>query len=60
MNMSTYTVSGRFQSRDGYQAFTKEIEAENEDLARERIYTNVGSQHNRKRAQIEIEEVSAA
>ena len=60
MSMSTYTVSGRFQSREGYQAFTKEIEAENEDLARERIYTNVGSQHNRKRAQIEIEEVSAA
>lgn len=58
--MSTYTVSGRFQSRDGFQPFTKEIEAENEDLARERTYTNVGSQHNRKRAQIEIEEVSAA
>jgi large subunit ribosomal protein LX len=58
--MSTYTVSGRFQSRGDFQPFTKEIEAENEDLARERIYTTVGSQHNRKRTQIEIEEVSAA
>ncbi|GAB3707056.1 50S ribosomal protein L18Ae [Halorubrum pallidum] len=58
--MSTYTVSGRFQSRDGDQPFTKEIEAENESLARERVYTTVGSQHNRKRSQIEIEEVSAA
>ena len=58
--MSTYTVSGRFQSRDDFQPFKKEIEAENEDLARERIYTTVGSQHNRKRTQIEIEEVSAA
>ncbi|WP_418281326.1 50S ribosomal protein L18Ae [Halorubrum sp. DTA98] len=58
--MSTYTVSGRFQSRDGFQEFTKDVEAENEDLARERIYTNVGSQHSRKRTQIEIEEVSAA
>ena len=58
--MSTYTVSGRFQSRDGNQAFTKEIEAENEDLARERLYTLIGSQHNRKRTQIEIEEVTAA
>ena len=56
--MSTYTVSGRFQSRDGDQPFTKEIEAENEELARERIYTNIGSQHNRKRTQIEIEEVT--
>ncbi|MFO8114914.1 MAG: 50S ribosomal protein L18Ae [Halorubrum sp.] len=58
--MTTYTVSGRFQSRGDYQPFTKEIEAENEDLARERIYTTVGSQHNRKRTQIEIEEVTAA
>ncbi|MBP1921570.1 large subunit ribosomal protein LX [Halorubrum alkaliphilum] len=58
--MSTYTVSGRFQSRDGFQPFTKDVEAENEDLARERIYTQVGSQHNRKRTQIDIEEVSAA
>ena len=58
--MSTYTVSGRFQSRDVDQPFTKDVEAENEDLARERIYTNVGSQHNRKRTQIDIEEVSEA
>ena len=58
--MSTYTVSGRFQSRGGFQPFTKDIEAENEDLARERIYTQVGSQHGRKRTQIKIEEVSAA
>ncbi|GAB6879126.1 hypothetical protein JCM17823_14000 [Halorubrum gandharaense] len=58
--MSTYTVSGRFQSRDGYQQFTKDIEAENEELARERVYTNVGSQHNRKRTQIDINEVTAA
>jgi len=57
--MSSYTVSGRFQSRDGYQPFTKEIDAENESLARERIYTNVGSQHGRKRTQIEIDEVTA-
>ncbi|SNR24177.1 50S ribosomal protein L18Ae [Halorubrum vacuolatum] len=58
--MSTYTVSGRFQSRDGDQVFTKEIEAENESLARERLYTLIGSQHNRKRTQIEIDEVVSA
>ncbi len=58
--MSTYTVSGRFQSRDGDQVFTKEIDAENENLARERLYTLIGSQHNRKRTQIEIDEVVAA
>ena len=58
--MSTYTVSGRFQSRDGFQPFTKDVEAEHGDLARERIYTTVGRQHTRQPTQIEIEEVSAA
>jgi large subunit ribosomal protein LX len=58
--MSTYTVSGRFQSRDGFQPFTKDVDAASESLARERIYTLVGSQHGRKRTQIEIDEVSAA
>jgi large subunit ribosomal protein LX len=53
-------VSGRFQSRDGFQPFTKDVDAASESLARERIYTLVGSQHGRKRTQIEIDEVSAA
>jgi large subunit ribosomal protein LX len=58
--MSTYTVSGRFHSRDGFQPFIKNVDAASESLARERIYTLVGSQHSRKRTQIEIDEVSAA
>ncbi len=56
--MTLYTVTGRFQSRDGDQPFTKQFETENAELARERTYTTVGSQHNRKRTQIEIEEVT--
>lgn len=57
--MSTFTVTGRFQSRDGWQTFTKTVDAPNEDVARERIYADVGSRHGRKRTQVELEEVSA-
>ncbi len=58
--MSEFTISGTFQSRDGDQPFTKTVEAPNESVAEDRIYSLVGSQHNRKRTQIEITEVSAA
>jgi len=56
--MSEFTVSGQFQSRDGFQPFEKNVEAPNESVARERIYTLVGSQHNRKRPQIELDEIN--
>ena len=56
--MSQFTVNGRFQSRDGWETFQTEVEAENEDVARERTYANFGSQHGLKRTQIEIEEVA--
>ncbi|MGQ4556471.1 50S ribosomal protein L18Ae [Halobellus sp. GM3] len=62
--MSQYAVSGRFQSRDGFSEFNTVVEAPNENVARERVYTNIGSQHGLKRNRIEIgevaEEVSAA
>jgi large subunit ribosomal protein LX len=58
--MSQFAVSGRFQSRDGYQPFQKTIEAQNENVARERVLSQVGSQHGLKRTQVEIEEVTAA
>ncbi len=56
--MSQYVVSGRFQGRDGYQQFTKSVDAPNENVARERIYSQIGSEHGLKRTQIELEEVS--
>jgi large subunit ribosomal protein LX len=56
--MSQYVVSGRFQGRDGYQQFTKSVDAPNENVARERIYSQIGSEHGLKRMQIELEEVS--
>jgi large subunit ribosomal protein LX len=57
--MSQFTVRGRFQNRDGWAPFEKVIEADNENVAQEWTYSKLGSEHNLKRTQIEIEEVAA-
>jgi len=56
--MNEYTVTGRWQTRDGWQSFDKRVEAENDSVATERIYAEFGSRHGLKRTQVEIEEVS--
>ncbi|MDQ2050863.1 50S ribosomal protein L18Ae [Natronolimnohabitans sp. A-GB9] len=56
--MSQFTVTGRFQARDGYAAFETTVDAENEDVAREYVLSRLGSQHGLKRTQIELTEVS--
>lgn len=58
--MSQFTVSGRFQSRDGWKPFTKNLEADNENLATEYVLSRFGSEHGLKRTHVEVEEVSAA
>jgi len=61
--MSEFTVTGRYRARDGWQPFTKAVEAPNEDVARERVYSQVGSQHAVERRGVElerVEEVAAA
>ena len=57
--MSTFTVRGRYQTRDGWSPFESTVEAPNEGVARDRAYANLGSQHRLKRRQIELEEVEA-
>lgn len=57
--MSEFTVTGTFQARDGWQSFEKQIEAENEDVAEEYVFSEFGSRHGLKRTQIEIEGVDA-
>ncbi len=57
--MSTYTVSGSWDARDGWQRFEKRVDAENEDVATEHVYAEFGSKHGLKRTQVEIEEVEA-
>ncbi|ELY48811.1 MULTISPECIES: 50S ribosomal protein L18Ae [Natronorubrum] len=57
--MSQFTVTGQFKSRDGYSPFETTIDAENENVAREHVYSQLGSQHGLKRSEIELDEVSA-
>lgn len=57
--MSEFTVNGRFQARDGWQAFEKSIDAPNESVARERTYANIGSQLGLNRTEVEIDGVDA-
>ncbi|QCC50897.1 50S ribosomal protein L18Ae [Halapricum salinum] len=57
--MSTFTVRGSFQARDGPQPFEKEIEAPNENVATEHTLAEFGSKHGLKRTQVEIDEVEA-
>jgi large subunit ribosomal protein LX len=55
--MSEFTVTGRFQSRDDWSSFEKTVEAPNENVARDRAYAQIGSEHGLKRTQIEVDEV---
>ncbi|MFB6157794.1 MAG: 50S ribosomal protein L18Ae [Haloferacaceae archaeon] len=52
--MNQFSVSGRFQTRNGYQEFTKTVEAPNAEVAHERVYARLGSEHGLKRTQIEL------
>jgi large subunit ribosomal protein LX len=57
--MSQFTVSGQFQSREGWSPFETAVEADNEDVAEERTYAALGGRHGLKRTRIEIQEVRA-
>ena len=57
--MSQFSVSGRFRTRSGYQEFDTQLDAENENVAREHVLSRIGSQHGLKRTQIEIGEVQS-
>jgi large subunit ribosomal protein LX len=57
--MSEFTVSGRFQARqDTWQPFEKRMDAPNENVATEHVYTEFGSRHGLRRGQITIGEVT--
>jgi large subunit ribosomal protein LX len=57
--MTEFTVSGEFQSRDGWSPFETTVEAENESVAQERAYATLGGRHGLKRTQVRVEGVSA-
>lgn len=56
--MSEFTVTGRFESRDGWSTFEKTVEAPNENVARDRVYAQIGSEHGLKRTQIDVDEIN--
>lgn len=56
--MSEFTVTGRFESRGGWSTFEKTVEAPNENVARDRVYARIGSEHGLKRTQIEVDDVA--
>jgi large subunit ribosomal protein LX len=56
--MSEFTVSGRFQTRDGWQRFERTIDAHNESVAIEHTYAEFGSEHGLKRTQVDVEGVA--
>jgi large subunit ribosomal protein LX len=58
--MSQYAVSGRYQTRDGYQQFVKTVTAPNAEVARERVYSRLGSEHGLKRTQVELDDAEPA
>ena len=57
--MKAFKVTGKFKMGRDYQHFTKEVLAEDDKGAREKIFTLFGSKHSVKRPKILIEKVDA-
>lgn len=56
--MNAFRVKGEFMMKDRWRPFTKEVIGENEEDARERILSIIGSQHKVKRKLIKIENLT--
>jgi len=54
----TFTISGTYQDRGEMKKFSKEVSAQNENYAREKTFSLIGSKHKVKRNAIAIKEVS--
>lgn len=52
-----FEVKGDYKTSKGLQAFTKSINALNENHAKERTFALLGSKHGLKRREIKIKEV---
>lgn len=55
IDMASYSFSGKIQMGKFQQKFEKEVEAESEKHAKEKLYSELGSEHNVTRGQIELE-----
>jgi large subunit ribosomal protein LX len=55
---SAYEVKGTFRMGDEWKPYTKQVTAPNENQARERILTEIGSKHRLKRRYITIDTIT--
>ncbi len=55
--MKAYRVKGEFLMKNVWQPFSKEVVGENEEAAREKILSIIGSRHKVKRRFIKIAEI---
>ncbi|PSH02231.1 MAG: 50S ribosomal protein L18a [Nanohaloarchaea archaeon QH_8_44_6] len=58
--MTTYVFSGEVSQGRGVQPFEREVEAETQEHAREKLYATLGSEHSIKRTKIDIQDESEA
>jgi len=53
--MATYTFSGKIKMGQETQKFEREVEAESEKHAKEKVLSELGSEHNTSRGNITLE-----
>lgn len=58
--MTSFAVRGIFHPGGEERQFTRHVEADNEDVARERVYAELGSEHGLARTRIDVEDVAPA
>tara|TARA_B100000575_G_C22743491_1_gene444377 strand:+ start:132 stop:356 length:225 start_codon:yes stop_codon:yes gene_type:complete len=56
--MKAYRATGTFRSGKREQPYTLDVVADNEEVARELVYSNFGSRHRVKRRFVNIEALS--
>ncbi|HTY90875.1 MAG TPA: 50S ribosomal protein L18Ae [Methanocella sp.] len=58
--MANYIVEGTFKAGVQWEKFSKEVESVNENTAREKVLSTLGSRHGINRNLIKIESVKKA
>lgn len=58
--MATFVVQGQFKAGVQWEKFTKEVEADNQKNAQEKVLSDLGSRHRAPRRLVKIESVKEA
>ena len=58
--MKSFEVNGTFKERENQKKFSKTLQAENQERAREKALSIIGSKHKTKRIHINIESIKEA